>query len=276
MTQGADWQAAVGRNWAEMFRKTDRSFTGLTQRLLERISGFPGQEVIDIGCGAGELALAVSRMRPLARITGLDVSDDLLAVARQRAVDRSQVRFECADAAQWQPPGAPPELLMSRHGVMFFDNPVTAFTHLRTISAPRANLCFSCFRDLDENGWAAQVGAILPTPPAPLPRPPHYAPGPFAFADPDVVRAILARAGWASIAFEAFDFAYVAGQGADAVDDAEDFFSRIGPFAQAMREAADDAREGLRHRLRAMLDRNCSDGLVVFPAAVWIVTARNG
>lgn len=276
MTSGADWQAGVGRNWAEMFRKTDRSFAGLTQRLLERIEGFPGQEVLDLGCGAGELALAVARMRPLARVTGLDISEDLLAAARQRAGERSQVRFELADAARWQPQGGSPDLLVSRHGVMFFDQPAPAFAHLRELSAPRANLVFSCFRDLRENGWASQIASLLPQSPAPSSPPPQYAPGPFAFSDPDFVRAILAEAGWTSIAFEAFDFAYVAGQGEDAVGDAEDFFSRIGPFAAAMRECDADGLQHLRHHLRALLDRNCSDGLVVFPAAAWIVTARNG
>jgi SAM-dependent methyltransferase len=276
MTSGVEWQAGVGRTWAEMYRLTDRSFAGLTQRLLERLAIVPGQTILDIGCGAGELSLALGRTRPLARITGLDVSADLVSVARSRAGDRSTVQFRLADAAQWQPDHDAPDLLVSRHGVMFFDNPVTAFAHLRSIAAPRASLLFSSFRAPAENPWASEVGAILPHPPAPPPRAPHYAPGPFAFSDTEFLRAILSRAGWSSIAFEAFDFAYVAGQGDDPVSDAEDFFSRIGPFAAALRECPEDQHEDLRRRLRAVLDRHVSGNLVVFPAAAWIVSARNG
>ena len=147
---------------------------------------------------------------------------------------------------------------------------------MRAISAPGANLLFSCFRDPGENPWATQIGALLPDPPPPLPRPPVYAPGPFAFADTDFVRAILARAGWASISFEAFDFAYIAGQGDDAVGDAEAFFSRIGPFAGGLRALDEDARAQTRRKLRALLDRYESGNLVAFPAATWIVSARNG
>lgn len=275
MTSGTEWQGLVGRNWADAWRLTDRSFTGLTQRLLERLGTIPGENVVDIGCGAGELALALARTRPAARITGVDVSAHLVQVARERAGDRAKLEFACADAASWHPLHGAPDLVLSRHGVMFFDNPVLAFTHLHEVAAPRANLMFSCFRSPGENPWASGIGALLPSPPPP-PAPPHYAPGPFAFADADFVRAILSRAGWAGIAFEAVDFAYVAGQGEDPIADAEAFFSRIGPFAAALRTVPEDQRDALRERLRALLDRHASGDLVVFPAAAWIVTAHNG
>lgn len=276
MTQGMDWQDQVGRNWAAMYRQTDRSLSGLTQRLLERLVQMPGHNILDIGCGAGELSLALSRTRREARITGLDISPDLLAAAQARGGEREAVSFELADASRWTPPGLPPDLLVSRHGVMFFDNPVTAFSHLREIAAPRANLLFSCFRDLAENPWATEISALLPDPPPAPPRPPIYAPGPFAFADTDFVRAILARAGWSGITFEALDFAYIAGQGEDAVTDAEAFFSRIGPFAAAMRGLEREQQDRLRLKLRALLDRHDNGNLIVFPAAAWIVSARNG
>lgn len=271
MTSGAEWQAQVGRNWAEMYRQTDRSFTGLTQRLLERIEPLPGREVLDIGCGAGELSLAIARARPGARVTGLDISEDLIGAARQRGAERPDVEFLVGDAAQWTQPRAP-DLLVSRHGVMFFADPPAAFKHLRQRAANGANLLFSCFRSAEENPWASGIAALVGAPPPPS----GYAPGPFGFADTDLVRAVLSQAGWKDIAFEAVDFAYIAGQGPDPVADAEAFFSRIGPFALAMRTLAGEERDVLSLRLRALLDRNASGRLVAFPGAAWIVSARSG
>lgn len=277
MTTEADWQAQVGQNWSEMYRQTDRSFSGLTERLLQRIEQQPGANILDIGCGAGELSLAIARARPGAAITGVDISADLIAAAQARG-EHSRARFVQADAAIWTPGDDQPlpDLLVSRHGVMFFAKPDLAFAHIHAVSAPGASLVFSCFRTMEENAWAHELGAILPDPPTRPAAAPLYTPGPFAFGDADFVRAILARAGWSAITHEPVDFAYIAGHGEDPIADAESFFSRIGPFAQSLRQAGEVDRESLKKRLRLMLKSHTNGDIVVFPAAAWIVSARRG
>ena len=110
MTTGTEWQGRVGRAWAELHERTDRSLAGLTERLLARIAGLPGSKVLDIGCGAGELSLAIARARPEAHVLGVDVSDDLVAAARKRAGTNPRTLFAVADAAQWSDPHFAPEL----------------------------------------------------------------------------------------------------------------------------------------------------------------------
>lgn len=273
MTTGSDWQAQVGRTWAENFALTDRSFAGLTQRLLERIGERPGGQVLDLGCGAGELALAVARMRPGARVVGLDVSADLIAAAQARGNGQhGNVEFELGDAAAWRKAGFTPDLLVSRHGVMFFDDPVGAFSSIRQGSAAGASLVFSCFRAPSANPWAMGMAAQLGLPPAADPR----APGPFAFADQDYVQGILVGAGWTEIEFEPVDFAYVAGMGEDPVEDAMRFFRRIGPAAPVLAALAGEARDEAEGKLRGWLEQHRSGNLVALSAAAWIVSARNG
>lgn len=271
MTTGTEWREAVGRTWADNFRLTDRAFSGLTERLLGRIREAGGHAVLDVGCGAGELSLAVARGDHGTRVIGVDVSPDLVAAARQRGDALANVRFELADAGSWSAPDFAPDLLISRHGVMFFDAPRSAFGHLRAISQPGARLVFSCFRDPRLNPWASELAGLLDLPKSGDPA----APGPFAFADEAHVRAILGDAGWQEVALEPANFAYIAGTGEDPVEDALHLFGQIGPAAQALRALEGAARERTLGWMREWLGQHRSGNLVALPAAAWIVTARS-
>jgi SAM-dependent methyltransferase len=270
MTDKLEWQGRVGISWAEQWQRTDRSFAPLTQRLVEVIlASTDGNSIVDIGCGAGELSIKLATARPDASVLGLDISADLIDAAIARS-SSSNLSFAVADAANWRDAASAPDLYISRHGVMFFDEPVAAFTNLAAAAAPKAKLAFSCFRSPAENDWAKKIGALLPATPAGDP----HAPGPFAFADPEHVRAILTKVGWSDIAFEAVDFGYAAGEGDDPVSDAMDFFGHIGPAARAIRSLTGDARTDFLNRLRTLAQAHVSANTVRFAAAAWIVTAQ--
>lgn len=274
ITVGADeWTGRTGNSWAVHWRRTDRGFAMLTERLLQRIGEHACDSALDIGCGAGELSLAIARLHSRSRVVGVDISPKLLDAARERAgAHHPGLSFELADAATWRPAEAfAPELLVSRHGVMFFADAVSAFAHLRALAAPRASLLFSCFRTWEENPAFADVARLLPNPPPP---PATDAPGPFAFSDRNQVERILASAGWSDIAFEPYDFAMIVGSGADPVADTADYFASIGPAARALREMDEPAREQFWAALRELAGRNLREGIVSLRAAAWIVSAR--
>ena len=272
MTDASEWQGRVGQSWASEWRRTDRAFGPLTERLLQRAREFGFTSVLDVGCGAGELSLALARGRPHCRVVGVDISPQLIAAARERGGNRPNLAFELGDAAVWRPdPGFAPELLVSRHGVMFFDRPAAAFAHLGEIAAPRAGMLFSCFRAWEENPAFADPAGLLPSPPSP---PDPRAPGPFAFADRDYVEALLTETGWRDIAFEAFDFAMILGAGADPVEDTVGYLSVIGTTARVSRELDPAERERFFDKIRKLAARHLREGIVSMRAGVWIVTAR--
>jgi len=273
MTTGSEWQARVGRAWADEWRRTDRSFAGLTPHLLAAIAEQPGAQILDIGCGAGEISLAVAHARPGARITGIDISADLVAAASERAAEMGtrNVRFDHDDAGVFRKGAAPCDLLISRHGVMFFADPPKVFRHLADQAVPGARLVFSCFRSPGENPWARILAPLFaPAPPEPVVP---FPAGPFAFADPAHVERCLA--GWAGLTFTPVDFTYVAGAGDDPVADAIGFFSRIGPAAARLAALDDAARECVRGRMAEVLESYLAGGVVGFAAAAWIVCATS-
>lgn len=270
-----EWNGRLGRKWAEEWRRTDRSFGGLTDRLLGAASAGRFYRALDIGCGAGELALALARGHAGAEVVGIDISPELLAVAQQRSAHLHNLSFEVANAATWTRDGWTPELLLSRHGVMFFDDPVGAFSHFHRIAARDARLVFSCFRALEDNVWADKIDSFLP-PEYRGPKSQPGTPGPFAFADPAYVQGILVESGWTQVSFEPVDFAYVAGTGDDPVGDALSYFLAIGPAARAAASLPDNEKSTFNARLRQFLENNRDGKMVALRACAWIVTARKG
>lgn len=269
----SDWIGPVGDVWAAEWQRTDRSFAGLTPHLNAAILAAATPDIrtiLDIGCGAGVTAIAAADALPSAKITGIDLSPSLIAIARERAADRTNLDFVTADvvaaAAKHRP-----DLYISRHGVMFFDDPLSAFTQLRAAAAPGARIVFSCFADRAANLWAVEsavaVGADGSASQA-------TAPGPFAFSDQARVAAILTGAGWLTATAQRIDFPYVAGEGADPVADAVDFFTRIGPAAAVLRAASPEDRGSRIANLVAVCERYRNGDVVEFPASAWIWTAH--
>lgn len=275
MTGSGEWRGRVGDVWAREWRRTDRSFTHLSARLDAVVAAAAPDGVfaaLDIGCGAGGTALALLAARADARIVGIDLSEGLLAVARDRAGAAGvghRTRFIHGDAALLAVEHGPFDLLVSRHGVMFFPDPRAAFAALHAAARPGAALVFSCFRDWRENDFYHLLAEAIDVPP-----PDPVAPGPFAFADRTRVAAILAAAGWRDASAQLVDFAYRAGEGDAAVDDATAFLTRIGPAAARMRDLPDGDHAALRARVRAVIAGQAHGDAVDFPAAAWIWTAR--
>ncbi|WP_017668516.1 methyltransferase domain-containing protein [Sandarakinorhabdus sp. AAP62] len=267
------WNSKVGETWVLMQERMDLALTPVTTALLAAAAPQPGELVLDIGCGAGETTLAIDAVvGEGGHAIGLDVSEPLLARARERAEALlSEAEFIAADAATWAEESGF-DLILSRFGVMFFADPGAAFANLHGLAAPGGRLVFACWQPAARNLWATlPMTALAHLLPAMPPSDPH-APGPFAFADPARVATLLEAAGWQDLAFHSLPFEMMVGDGDDPIASAVQFNLRIGPAARAVRDAGigDAAKPILAEALTAFLQ----DGQVRLPGAIWLVTAR--
>lgn len=268
------WNGKVGETWVQMQERMDLALTPVTAALLAAAAPQAGEDVLDIGCGAGETTLAVAAaVGEDGSATGLDISEPLLNRARERAEALlSDADFLNADASSWDGEGGAFDLILSRFGVMFFADPRAAFAHLHGLAAAGGRLVFACWQPAARNLWATlPLTALADQLPAQPPSDPH-APGPFAFADAARVATILEGAGWHDVTCHSLPFEMMIGAGDEAIRDAVNFNLRIGPAARAVRDAGigDVARPILAAALQPFL----RDGQVRLPGAVWLVTAR--
>lgn len=273
--QAYDWNDAVGRTWAMLHERLDRQIAPFGRAAMARAGFAAGQRVLDVGCGCGETSFEIAYNVAPGEVLGADVSAMLLDIAREDARTRSidGVRFVQADAQVHAFEAGAFDVLFSRFGVMFFEDPAAAFANLRRALKPDGRLAFCCWRRPAENLWLSlpmqAVGHLLPL----LPPSDPNAPGPFAFADADRVKGALAASGFSDVVIEPLDLR----AGADSLEDSVFLAMRVGQLGAALRQAdADDALKGkVEDALRQALSAHVEDGAVKMPAAGWIVSARN-
>lgn len=269
-----DWSKASGDIWARRWRDTDAALAGISAELLRAIRACARTgplKAVEVGCGPGTTTMEVAEALPEAQIVACDISPSLAAIAEQRLESRGNVRVVVGDAQALVPREAPLDLIFSRHGVMFFDDPAVAFTSLRSAARDGAGLVFSCFRAWELNPWAAEVasaaaGRTLPAP--------GREPGGFAFADPACVKAMLISAGWQAAEPVPVDFAYIAGEGAEPVATAFSFLSELGPAARVIEKLSEAERPAALERMRRSIEAHHEGGRVAFDAAAWIWSAE--
>jgi ubiquinone/menaquinone biosynthesis C-methylase UbiE len=263
-----NWNGPVGERWAQFQEALDARIRVYGKDLLAKVELREGLRVLDVGCGCADMTMDAARaVGTTGRVVGVDVSRPMLARGRERARDLPNVELLEQDAATFST-DAPFDIVISRFGVMFFDDPAAAFANIRRATKDDGGLAFVCWQSLEKNPWAAvPLSAMLRVvaPPAATPN----APGPFALADPERVRDVLGRAGWSDVVLTPALHPLKLGA---TLDEAVEYASRMGPSARVLREVDDATRaravEMLRETLAPFAPGFALDG------AVWLVTAR--
>ncbi|CAB3749866.1 SAM-dependent methyltransferase [Burkholderia sp. MSh2] len=269
--QSALWNGPSGRAWVDTQATIDRMFEPLERLLADAAAASFARSVLDVGCGTGGVTLAIARrLGADAQCTGIDISARMIDAARAR-VERSGPgpRFVCADVQTHAFEPESVDLIVSRLGVMFFDDPVRAFANLRRAARPNAQLRFIAWRSAADNPFmttAERAAApLLPNLPARRPG----APGQFGFGDRQRIASVLSDSGWADTAIEPVDLACALPEPA-----LNDYFARLGPVGLALLEADDATRRRVVDTVRAAFERYVDGGQARFDAACWLVTAR--
>lgn len=272
------WNEISGPKWVALQDFVDAQIEPLGRAAIERAALRSGERVLDVGCGCGGTSVELAaRVGPGGGVTGIDISDVMLDRARSaaRAQELHHLAFENADAQTHDFGGPSFDVVYSRFGVMFFAEPPAAFANLRRALRPDGRLAFVCWQSLRSNPWmlvplmAVAEHVALPAPPPP------GAPGPFAFADPEHVRGILAAAGFTDIAIEGREQTLAIGGQRD-LDQAVSVLLQMGPTGAVLREAGAAVVAAAAASVRTFLEPYYTetDGLRM-PGAAWLVTARN-
>lgn len=264
------WNGDAGAKWVDNQEKMDQMLNPLSDVAIDIAEPQFDERVMDIGCGCG--ATSVELARRGAKVWGIDVSASMLARARERSVEHPDMVFTEADASTYEFL-AEHQLIFSRFGVMFFADPVKAFSNLRSALVPQGRMVFLCWQAANKNEWISRVGqAVKGFLPEPTEAPDPRAPGPFAFAESDYLEGILSRAGFQNIDFQSLSIDLKL---ASTVEEALDFQSNIGPLSAVIAQLEGQVREDAMNAAKEELQASMSEEGIKLGSAVWLVTASN-
>ena len=269
------WNTLAGETWARHQDKMDRQLSSLGQRAMDALDIRAGDRVLDIGCGNGQTSLQLAeRVGASGEVTGVDISQPMLAMARKRAAacGLGGLRFEEGDAQVHPFASAAYDRIFSRFGVMFFNDPQEALVNLRRALRPGGKIGFVCWRDVSLNLFMTlpMSAAAHLLPPATPPGDP-FAPGPFAFAQEARLRGLLTGAGFTDLDLTPHDEAI----GGNDIADTVTMALMIGPLGAALRENP-HLKDEVKLAVEAVVTPYLTERGVLMPSATWIVTATKG
>ena len=267
--QSEYWNGDAGVRWVNFAQRLDAMLLPFAQSVLAQADIAPDEDVLDVGCGAGALSLMASKFAR--SVLGVDLSQPLIDLAWERSKMAQSVQFTRTDASSFTLVKKR-DVALSRFGVMFFADPVSAFSNIRQQLTSDGRMVFACWQSPAKNDWAkAPLEAAqpffkeLPSPPDPK------APGPFAFADSEYLTDILMDAGWNAV--ELIDWTKpIQLPGRDAKETAS-FMIEMGPLSKIIKAQDLDFEDVQRALVERLRGKAKPDGTIEMQASVWIVKA---
>ncbi len=271
-TAGSDWAAARGEKWRHQLVRLEAMLAPVDDPLIGALHLAGPCRIADLGCGGGGTSLELLRRAPPgSAIHGFDISPALIDAARARTrPEERAIAFAITDVATAPAPEERYDRLVSRFGVMFYDDPAAAFANLSRWLVPAGRFAFAVWGHPADNPWHTSVrdaaSELVDVPPLDL-----EAPGPFRYADAGRLLALLEREGLGELAVNDWRGTLPIGGGLPAAEAAR-FALEAFSVGELLASAGDTALEAARRALTARYARHERAGVVRLDACVHIVT----
>lgn len=275
-TEQAEHWASVAPTWVQIEDHLERTAGEPGRRAMDRLDVRPGQRVLDLGCGTGPTTVELARrVGPDGSVRGVDIAEAMLERARERAAreDASNVSFVQADVQAYDLGTAAYDRAFSRFGVMFYADPVAAFSNVKKALKPDGALGFVCWQAITSNEWMLVPGMAVMSVTGESPSMPEPGqPGPFSLCDVDHVREVLGGAGFSEVEVVPHDD--VISAPVSEIPEHVDVALRMGPARDQLEEADEATRAEVRERVRAALMEKVEGGYLRLRRGILVVTAR--
>lgn len=267
------WTDQAGPLWVDQRASLDAALAEVLEGTLTRADIQSGHSVLDIGCGAGTSTFSVAHIiGDTGHVTGIDISSTLLEAAHSRVKGQHNIAFLQADAQSHPFVPQSADRIVSRFGVLFFENPAAAFANIASALRDDGCIAFSAWGAIEENPFFTLPAQVAREVLGPVPKSPPDGPRPFSLRDPARIAQIMQDAGLVA-EVETTEESLTISDGAEAM---ARVMCQIGPANKALGHynADDVQRAHLLDALTKALEPYETSKGVTLPAQINYVIAR--
>ncbi len=207
------WRNVSG-GWRKNDARLRESADPVTQRMLDGANISAGHHVLDIASGTGEPAIpAAHRVGETGHVIGIDLVDEMLAIARDKAEAQSlrNIDFQTVDGSGMPFEANRFDAATCRWGLMFMPQPQDMLQQIHHVLKDEGRLAIACWAEPERNPFFTHAMSIL-VKHMEVPQPLPGAPGVFAFADRQRLEDTLRDSGFRDITIEDHSFNMIEAQ----------------------------------------------------------------
>tara|TARA_B100000927_G_scaffold175111_1_gene141144 strand:+ start:333 stop:1178 length:846 start_codon:yes stop_codon:yes gene_type:complete len=269
--QGQYWNEAPGQSWVTNDTAMNERLENISDILFQGLDATGCNNGLDLGCGAGSTTRRLAKiMGNQARVTGLDISEKLLGLARSHPKSSSE-NFLQADAQSYTFKPAGFDLAISRFGVMFFENPTKAFQNIKSAIQKDCEMRFVCWAPLAANDFFhSPLNTVVDITGVSFAEPGRE-PGPLAFSDRSYLYSILKAADFSSVNIDTVETKIMT---KDSAEQNASLLMEIGMGFRAIKEAApsNDVLTEIREAFVTDGNKRLQNGIISYDATVYLVS----
>ena len=269
---------SVAESWGAHVEHVEHRAEPVTRLMVDLVSPVPGDEVLELACGAGGLGLAIADLvTPGGRVVLSDVAPEMVAIASARAEAgargggaRTQVSAQVLDLEQIDLPDDSFDIVVCREGLMFAVDPVRAAVEIARVLRPGGRAAVAVWGPRELNPWLGVLADAVQQHTG-TPAPPAGTPGPFSLGADGALESTLTAAGFEQVRLQRVDLPTLDASFEDYWQLRTDL---AGPLKQRLTALPAHELVAIRETVREGLARYLtSDGLRV-PGLAYVGSAR--
>ena len=267
------WNEKTGPKWVQYDDAMNERFSILTKELFSRANIKNSEKILDIGCGGGETTFQASKLlNKEGYVLGADISNTLLDHAKSKFSNIDIIDFINCDVQNYQFEKNYFNKVISRFGVMFFENPFYAFQNIYSSMQINGSLNFVCWTNIMDNEYFTEGMDIITKYTKESFTEITKEPGPFAFNDEAYIREILEYSGFKNVKV---DKIYTSISTKDSLEDNVTILLGVGPRARILSEQnlSNDIMLTIKNELMELTKKRKINKEITYKACLNFVSA---